>query len=304
MTVYYRHIVLLSILETFGGELTAKRFQKLLFLFVDRQSLDKPLYEFAPYLYGCFSFGANKDMVALEKNGFITLNDSVDKEKTYFLNGSGYINRLDVFDQDTLNRVSSRFGSLTQNELIRFIYQNYPFFAVRSRIATQILDQEDMTRLNHYRSKFVNDTPTLFTIGYEGLSLEKYITTLIRNDIRTLVDVRKNAFSMKYGFSKPVLSKACDAVGIRYVHIPELGIENSERRELNTQDDYDRLFDNYEKTTLRNNWNYLLKLREIVDSGVRVALTCFEHDPRKCHRTCVANALMGLKDIKYTYKTL
>lgn len=304
MTFFYRHIVLLSILEAFGGELTAKRFQKLLFLFVDRQSMEKPLYEFAPYLYGCFSFGANKDMVALEKNGFITMEDGREKEKVYSLADRGYINRLNLFDRDTLQRVSNRFGSMTQDELIRYIYQNYPFFAVRSRIAEQVLDRDDLARLNSFKARLSKTSPALFTIGYEGMSLEKYITILINNDVRTLVDVRKNAFSMKYGFSKPILSKACEAVGIKYVHIPELGIENGERQELKSQADYDLLFSRYERTTLKDNWSHVLKLRDIVDSGIRVALTCFEHDPCQCHRTRVANALMGLPDIKYSYKAL
>lgn len=304
MTFFYRHIVLLSVLEAFGGNLTAKKFQKLLFLFVDRQSLEKPLYEFAPYLYGCFSFSANKDMVALEKNGFIKVVDCEQKEKIYSLNSAGYISHLDLFDRETLEKTKKRFGSMTQDELIRYVYQNYPFFAVRSKIAEQILNKDDIVKLNRYKSALEKSSPMLFTIGYEGVSLEKYITILIKNDIRVLVDVRKNAFSMKYGFSKPILSKACDAVGISYIHIPELGIENGERQELKSQEDYDRLFSRYEQTTLKDNWSHLLRLREIVDSGFRVALTCFEHDPRQCHRTRVANALMTLPNINYSYKAL
>ena len=304
MTIYYRHIVLLALLEAFGRELIAKHFQKLLFLFVDRQSQDKPLYEFAPYLYGCFSFSANKDMVALEKNGFIKLEESEEQEKTYSLIGDGYISQLDLFDKETLKGLHNRFETFSQDELIRFIYVNYPFFAIRSKIANQILDDKELITLNNYKSTLVKEDPVLFTIGYEGLSLERYIRTLIQNDIRILVDVRKNAFSMKYGFSKPILKKACEAVSIRYIHIPELGIENGERQNLNTQEDYDCLFEQYDNTTLLDNWSYVLRLREIVDAGKRVALTCFEHDPRQCHRTRVANALMSLPNINYSYKTL
>lgn len=304
MTIFYRHIVLLALLEAFERKLTAKRFQKLLFLFVDRQSLDKPLYEFAPYLYGCFSFCANKDMVMLEKNGFISMEDGEEKEKTYTLNGEGYIARLDMFDKEVLHNISKRFGALQQDELIRYIYINYPFFAVRSKIAEQILDSSEFAALKKYKANMVKTDSVLFTIGYEGLSLEKYIRLLIQNDIRVLVDVRKNAFSMKYGFSKPILAKACEAVSIKYIHIPELGIENNERQSLHSQEDYDRLFAMYERTTLLDNWNHVFRLREIIESGIRVALTCFEHDPRQCHRTRIANALMNLPDIKYSYKSL
>lgn len=42
------------------------------------------------------------------------------------------------------------------------------------------------------------------------------------------------------------------------------------------QDDYDELFDEYECTTLRKNWNNLLQLHDIVESDNRVCLMCFE----------------------------
>lgn len=35
----------------------------------------------------------------------------------------------------------------------------------------------------------------------------------------------------------------------------------------------------------------LTKIREWIDGGERVALTCFEHLPHQCHRHCVAEAL-------------
>ena len=103
----------------------------------------------------------------------------------------------------------------------------------------------------------------------------------------------------KYGFSKGILQKACNGVNIKYVHIPELGIESSKRQTLVNQDDYDELFDEYECTTLRKNWNNLLQLHDIVESDNRVCLMCFEKDPRQCHRTRVAKALMSLPQHKY-----
>ncbi|MDG5800640.1 DUF488 domain-containing protein [Marinilabiliaceae bacterium ANBcel2] len=90
----------------------------------------------------------------------------------------------------------------------------------------------------------------MFTIGYEGISLEQYINKLIVNDIKVLCDVRKNSFSMKYGFSKKQLKTTCDGVGIAYIHIPEVGIESDKRQELNTQADYDKLFKIYKTDTL------------------------------------------------------
>jgi uncharacterized protein (DUF488 family) len=55
---------------------------------------------------------------------------------------------------------------------------------------------------------------------------------------------------MKYGFSKSQLEKACDGVGVKYIHIPELGIDSDKRQVLNTQTDYDNLFMSYRNDIL------------------------------------------------------
>ena len=106
-----------------------------------------------------------------------------------------------------------------------------------------------------------------------------------------MCDVRRNAFSRKYGFSKGTLSKACEGVGIRYEHLPELGIASEERRELKSQADYDALFAVYEQESLPQQSEPLAKIRDWVKEGERVALTCFEAQPHQCHRHCVAEAL-------------
>ena len=38
------------------------------------------------------------------------------------------------------------------------------------------------------------------------------------------------------------LQNACEGVGIKYKHIPDLGIDSDKRQELNTQTDYNNLF--------------------------------------------------------------
>ena len=36
-------------------------------------------------------------------------------------------------------------------------------------------------------------------------------------------------------------------IGIKYIHIPDLGIDSDKRQELNTMSDYNKLFEEYEK---------------------------------------------------------
>ena len=144
----------------------------------------------------------------------------------------------------------------------------------------------------------------LFTIGYESLSLETYINKLIVNDVHVLCDVRKNAYSQKYGFSKSQLAQACAGVDIEYIHIPELGIDSCERKELVSQRDYDLLFEKYERTTLKTNEAYLdIILNKIKEKG-RVALTCFEKEVIQCHRGRVAKRLMSVPNKGLILKNL
>jgi uncharacterized protein (DUF488 family) len=129
------------------------------------------------------------------------------------------------------------------------------------------------------------------TIGYEGKSLESYLNQLLQDSVTLLCDVRRNPLSRKYGFAKGTLSKACEGVGVRYEHLPELGIASEERKDLVTQADYDALFETYERETLPRQTEALNRIRHWVAEGERVALTCYEAHACQCHRHCVAEAL-------------
>lgn len=286
----------MALLELFDGELSPISFQKYLFLFIQECSFESELYEFAPYRYGCFSFKANKDMRALEKQGYVT---EIDSGKLYKLQGYGYIDALDMFERNQLAKLKKKFGTRSQKELVRYVYVNYPFFAIRSKMAKDVLTDDEYNNVQKFAEKFKKTEPMLFTIGYEGLSLEQYIMRLIKEDIHILVDVRKNAYSMKYGFSKGILSKACENVSITYLHMPELGIESEFRKDLKTQEDYDKLFLQYERTTLAKSKEQLKALKNVVDEGGRVALTCFEKNFRQCHRSRIAKQLMLMPDVQY-----
>jgi len=131
----------------------------------------------------------------------------------------------------------------------------------------------------------------LCTIGYEGHSLESYLNRLIRDSVTLLCDVRRNPLSRKYGFSKGVLSKACENIGIHYEHRPQLGIASKDRCGLETQSDYNALFAVYKRDWLLQQTDVLQEIGLWVKAGQRIALTCYERLPQQCHRHCVAEAL-------------
>lgn len=295
--LYYRRKILLALLEVLGGKLSAIQLQKYLFLFT-RAQMNKA-FSFIPYKYGCFSFQANQDMTTLGTYGYVQEN-----EKGYELlsMSSDYLAQLDMFDQQVMRSVYDAFSHMTQDELVTYIYVNYPFYAINSTIAGRLLTPEQMQKVVSQRRH--KQGKQLFTIGYEGVALEDYIKRLIIEDVHVLCDVRKNAYSQKYGFNKSQLEKACEGVGIRYVHVPDLGIESDKRQDLRSQHDYDVLFAEYDRTVIPQNQQSLRYVYNLIMTDERVALTCFEKDPKQCHRSRVAKALMDMADGQYTLNNI
>ena len=52
------------------------------------------------------------------------------------------------------------------------------------------------------KQKYLKDKTGVLTVGYEGLSIDEFLMKLIREKIHILIDVRKNPWSMKFGYKK------------------------------------------------------------------------------------------------------
>jgi uncharacterized protein (DUF488 family) len=292
--MYYRRKILLALLEAFDNRLEKISLQKLLML-VSKQQL-KPDFHFVPYKFGCFSFQANADLLTMSKYNQVEIQDNcwikTDSEK--------YLQSLKERDRQAIRYIKQFYGSKTADELIKITYTKYPYFAVNSIVAKEKLSNDEYQKVLDARPK--SDKTILYTIGYEGVSLEEYLNKLIINDIKVLCDVRKNPLSMKYGFSKAQLQKACEGVGIKYEHIPEFGIESDKRQELNTQADYDKLFAVYRNEILPQTIAAQQRLLTLLKEKERIALTCFEANINQCHRKHLAEAIVKLPDFDYELK--
>jgi len=298
---YYRRKIILALLQKFNGELLSTPLQKYLFLLTRLQK--EKAFDFIPYKYGCYSLQANQDLMVLEKMGYIIREQNKNAISWKLISKDDFIGAIKKEDLSCLNNIFRTFSEYRTNDLIKHTYLNYPFWAINSTILNDLLNIEERSKV--LQQKKQSNENTLFTIGYEGISLETYINKLILNDVKVLCDVRKNSYSQKWGFSKATLQDACEKVGIKFIHIPQLGIESNERQELNGIADYKKLFANYEATTLVDNNKYLLELAEIMTSNNRVALTCFEKNVQMCHRGVVASQLMILDSLKrFTRKDL
>lgn len=213
-----------------------------------------------------------------------------------------YFNQLKREDQTAVLQTQREVEEFSQQELIKYTYIKYPYWAIKSQIAKDILSSEQMEKVNQQKRK--KEGQEFFTIGYEGVSLETYLNKLILNDVRLLCDVRKNSLSMKYGFSKNQLKNACESIGVKYMHIPQLGIDSGKRTDLKSIGDYNKLFDEYDKTTLVENREFLIKISQLTSKYHRVAITCFEKEACMCHRSRVAKSLKELPDWNVAQKNL
>lgn len=289
---YYRQRFLLILLELVGGRLSKMDFHKLLFL--SQQETEFSYYDFVPYHYGCYSFQAQSDVDLLESMGWLrTGSKNIQLLEKSVASMAG--NEL-----AEISHLVNRYKKYRGSKLVRYVYENYPYYATRSKIAENVLDESTYKIVRKEKKKLQGKGNVLFTIGYEGLSFEKYVNQLMSHDVRLLCDVRKNPLSRKFGFSKGILSRLLPKLGIEYLHVPDLGIRSENRKELNTASDYARLFKAYKKT-LSQKEDSLQMLIKLLDRHDRIALTCFERRHDSCHRHCVSDYLGTKNNIKVVH---
>ncbi|MEO6329198.1 MAG: DUF488 domain-containing protein [Ginsengibacter sp.] len=292
--MFYRRKIILALLQAFEGHLPKISLQKLLFLFANRQA--KPDYDFVPYLFGCYSFSANADLSTMVRQGL--LSDA--KASLTKLDKVNYLTTLNQKDRKILIDIKTTYGKLSSNSLMKLTYLNYQYFAINSLKAKEILTEKEYAKV--LKAKPKNSKTILYTIGYEGISLEEYLNRLIKNDVKVLVDVRNNPLSMKFGFSKTRLKNFCASLDIEYLHIPQVGIQSEQRQELNSQVDYDKLFDTYKKSNLRQTTNYQEQILKLLKQKRRIALTCFEANICQCHRKHLAEAITKMPEWNFELK--
>ncbi|MGL5888825.1 MAG: DUF488 family protein, partial [Bacteroidia bacterium] len=249
-----------------------------------------------PYKYGCYSYSANADLTTMAARQLITETATCFSLKS----NENYLSLLSADDKIKMMKLKNSFEGMNADRLMWFTYVNYPYYAINSLKAEKILSNSEL--LNVVNSKPVSADTILYTLGYEGISLEAYLNKLIINDVKLLVDVRRNPLSMKYGFSKSQLMKCCEALGINYIHIPEVGIASDKRKVLETRADYDALFKVYRKENLSKTQPQQSQILGLLMKYERIALTCFESDACFCHRKHLADAINDLPDFTFTVK--
>jgi uncharacterized protein (DUF488 family) len=131
---------------------------------------------------------------------------------------------------------------------------------------------------------------TIYTIGYEGVTMAEFIATLQAAGVRRVIDVRALPLSRRPGFSKSPLKASLQEAGIEYVHLKALGTPKRGRDAAKKGD----------VATLTAVYDAQLELPEAQAQAAQMlaladempsALVCYEREPCHCHRTLLLHAV-------------
>jgi uncharacterized protein (DUF488 family) len=268
-----RQRTILSLIQEAGGEATHLSVTKWAFLLREEYPSrgGSSFYQFLPYKYGPFSFCLYQEAAALVRDGLLEERDRTRWSITPA--GATAADGVQPKVQADVRRVMRTHAKKSSTALVDYVYERHPAYTINSEIRKLRPRPEA--------------SPAVYTAGYEGLLIDGFLNGLIQEGISRLIDVRNNPVSRRYGFHKTTLGRLCRNVGIEYVHFPELGITSRARQDLDRPGARQALFEEYSKTTLRDQDESIDRVADLVGSHPSV-LVCMEACARDCHRSRLA----------------
>jgi uncharacterized protein (DUF488 family) len=132
----------------------------------------------------------------------------------------------------------------------------------------------------------------IYTIGYEGADVDRFLTTLKDAGVAAVADVRAVALSRKKGFSKNQLRANLAEGGIGYRHFIDVGTPKA-GREAARADDTARMHRIFGEQLATEGARAAFEALAAFAEEEPVCLLCFERDPARCHRRILAERLAG-----------
>src|SRR3954462_4060132 len=136
----------------------------------------------------------------------------------------------------------------------------------------------------------------IFTIGYEGATMDEFLSALKQAGVERVIDGRALPLSRRPGFSKTPLKGALEEAGIEYLHLKALGTPADGRSAARAG----------RHAELERIYAGQLELPEAIAQSAQMldlaaekpsALLCLERDPAHCHRTLLLKAVAQDADI-------
>lgn len=276
-----RQKILLSLLSYAQESLPSISFVKLVFLLRKETdfSNDSTFYDFMPYKFGPFSFTLYHELANLKSQGFVKHeNGKISLCSENVLSTKKVISDIPWASQKIVRNMMISNGEKDKDTLLKEVYDRYPWYATRSEILE--LRKQSVAHNNCVES-------VIYTVGYEGKSVDGFFNNILQNSIELIIDVRSNPISRRYGFSKKKFSEIAEELGISYIHMPELGIPSKHRTNLNDYSSYQNLLTFYEKEVLPSCETSINKVGILMREKA-AALMCMEKDYRCCHRSRLA----------------
>ncbi len=279
-----RQKIILALLSRANKPLSPTVFVKLTFLLRRETDLrhDPTFYDFVPYKYGPFSFALYREIAGLRRDGYLAADEGcmVLSESALGL-ANDRIVELPVASWEAVEQVTGKYGGTSQTELLKDVYSRYPWYATRSELMDIRPKPSSRVRIA---------CPAVYTVGYEGRSVDAFFDHLLLTGIKLIIDVRANPISRRYGFSKKQFSGIAHDLGIDYQHVPGLGIPSEFRLELSDFNSYQRLLNRYEEEMLPMHQEEIDAVGKLM-TEVAAVLVCVEKDVRCCHRSRLAAAV-------------
>lgn len=256
-----------------GRALTKRTFNNMVFVFSRDQSVpDTVRYDFLLENQHPFSFQLDRDIKRLTENGL--------------LQTCGTADAIAIAD-DSHSQCREEYEQLP-SAVREAVYEAAHTDDLSTSTALHGSDGSSR-RLQEINKDLVSSgskstSHRLFTVGYEGETVDHFVTKLLRADIELVLDVRNRPISRKFGFSKNTLHSILTRVSIDYKHVPSLGIEASGRKDTASFDKRQALLDKYEQNIRTNTIGKCTDVLTLV-SEHRTALLCMERDPVMCHRS-------------------
>lgn len=230
-----------------------------------------------------------KDIEALGWKEGDSLRAVVKQEGLLLVKGSEY----DLFKEQIIKLLENNKTGLTWSEIQQKLElsQTVP----NNRWVRRLEKENGLKRRKDGTNTYwflPDESVVVYTIGYEGKSLDAMIGILKKHGIQQLIDVRELPLSRKNGFSKSILKKTLRENGIIYKHFPSLGAPREIRHDLWKEWDYKKFFKEYSDALNREeSQEHLTDLKGLAHVR-RTVLMCFERDVKKCHRSIIKEKLI------------